>query len=141
MKIVQSRYQNIFSRFYVMSVNIFWYLVFAIPATLFFSVDMDIIFFVKLSIVFTTLFILYLWLIKSGPSKTIVIKENGFEYFDYEMKKQVQWDDFKGYKITKSMPYQIIIEIDKQQNIEFGYYVFSSKQRKALFSVFDEKQS
>ena len=76
----------------------------------------------------------------SGPSKKILINENGFTYFDYEMKREVDWCDFKGYKITKSMPYRVIIDVSSEYKIEFGYYVFSAKQRKALFDIFESKQ-
>ncbi|TLU67503.1 hypothetical protein FE810_00680 [Thalassotalea litorea] len=141
MEIVQSRFQNVFSRLYVMMVHIFWYVVIGIPASIFFSTSIDIIFFIKISLAFTSLFIIYLWLLHPEPSKKIVMNENGFDYYDYQMKREVDWRGFKGYKITKSIPYRVIIELETQENIEFSYYTFSSNQREMLFDLFKKKQS
>ena len=122
-----------------MSSNIFWYLVVGIPLSLWNDSYLDITLFIKLSMVFTILFTFYMFIFHRKPSKRVILKNHSFEYYDYELKTIVNWNDFQSYKISKWIPHIITLKIKGQEDIIFGYYIFSSKQRKILFKALDQK--
>jgi len=122
-----------------MSANIFWYLVVGIPLYLWNDSYVDIVFYCKLSLAFTILFICYMFIVHRDPSKRLILKKDSFEFYDYELKTIVNWNDFQSYKISKWIPHLISLQINGQEDIIFGYYVFSSEQRKMLFRALDQK--
>jgi len=122
-----------------MSANIFGYLVVGIPFSLWNDSYLDIVLFIKLSLGFTILFIFYMFIVHRTPSKRVILKNDCFEYYDYELKTIVNWDDFQSYTISNWIPHIITLKIKGQEDIIFGYYIFSSQQRKMLFKALEQK--
>lgn len=139
LELIQSKYQSVFSRMYELVCNIIWYIVFGVIAYIFFSVEFDFSLFVIATIAIPLFIILMLWLVQTGPTKRIFFTQDGFDYYSFESKRAVRWSQYGGYKITKTIPYQIRIKVHDRPDIVFAYYTFSSDQRKLLFAVLDEQ--
>lgn len=137
-ELAQSRFQNIFNRFYEMTVNIIYTLAFAVVAVMFFSTNFNIGFFITITLTITLFLIAYMWIAYPEPSKKIVLNEEGFTFFNYENKRNVKWSEYQGYKITRFMPHKIQIKILDRKDIVFSYYLFSSSQRKQLFEMLEK---
>lgn len=137
MEIIQSRRQNILSRFFQMLLDFGWFILFSLIFLTFATERIDIWNSLTITLYLTVFTTLYLWFVYPEPSKKIVFTANGFEYHDYQLKRQVAWSDFDGYKISKFPNYQITLKIKNQDYIVFGYQVFSAKQRQQLFSALD----
>ncbi|GHE83562.1 hypothetical protein [Thalassotalea profundi] len=146
MVLIQSRYQNIFNRFYLGSINYFWALLPLIILPLFFdkhSNNLGIELYVISFIVPLVAITLWLVVFNSGQSKIIEYgleaNENGISFIKYGSKQTINWSDFAGFVIINRLPRLIILKGANDQNIEFSYYTFSSEQRKELFQVLSTK--
>ena len=141
MEFIQSRYQDVFSRFYEMVCQTVLYLVFAIIFSFLFSTDIEVYNYIVISLVFTALSVCYLLYVHRNGSKVIRLEEDKFFYKDNQTVTEFNWEDFQGYKISKTIPYQVILKDKIYGNTRFSYYAFSSKQRKKIFEVLQSKCS
>ncbi|AEP31768.1 hypothetical protein GNIT_3674 [Glaciecola nitratireducens FR1064] len=138
LELSQSKYQGVFCRFYEMISNLLWYIVLAAVISVLFSTKFDPLILVLTTFVCTFMFAAYIWFFYSGRSKRIVFLKDGFEFYNYENKRTVNWSEYEGYKITKSIPSEIRIKVHDRTDVVFSYYTFSSAQRTKLFDILDE---
>ena len=140
MEFIQSRFQNVFSRFYEMLCGMLWYVVFALVFSYFFSSDLNLLTSFIITVVFTFCSVCYFVFVYKDASKLIRVNDAKFVLVDYKTVTEINWEDFQGYKISKTIPYQVIIKSKVYgTNTRFSYYAFSSKQRKQLFEVLQSK--
>jgi len=136
----QSRAQNIINKMYLWGGR---YLIFAIPAVvvgLFYQDDISHIkyFFIALVVIFL---VTTLWLLIFNSDKSRVIEyglifdDKGVCYVEYGSKKTLEWHQCEGVVVTSARDYPRVITIKSKNkdDIAFGYYVFSRKQREAIF--------
>lgn len=136
---VQSRSQNIFNRFYT---GFCKYYFFALPVLIgsiyrgeYIS---DVFYYLITLIIFLILLTSWLVIFNRGDEKII---EYGLEithhqvcFIKYGEKECIAWSDFIGFSIENNLARSVILKTINGKNIEFGYYTFSSKQRRAIFN-------
>jgi len=138
MEFIQSRFQNVFSRLYEMACEMFWYMLIAIVFSLFFSFEINFLPYFVLSLIFTTCSVCYFASIHKDAAKVIRINDEKFIFLDYKTKTVINWEDFQGYKISRTIPYKVIIKSRVYgSKTRFSYYAFSSKQRKQRKQIFE----
>ena len=141
MEFIQSRFQDVFSRFYEMICHIFWYVILALILSFFFSTEVNYFSYIVIFLVFTVCSILYLFFIHRNTSKVIRISDDKFYYRNINTVTEFSWDDYQGYEIYKTIPYQVIIKNRVYCDIRFSYYAFSPEQRKQIFNVLHNKSA
>ncbi len=139
MEFIQSRFQDVFSRFYEMICHAIWYLVAVITFSVIFSSEIDFFSYLIISFVFTLCSTCYLLYAHKNGSKVIQLTDDKFMYKDHRTVTEFVWEDFQGYKITKTMPYQVIIKDRIYGKTQFSYYAFSPKQRQEIFEILQSK--
>lgn len=140
--LTQSRFQNIFNRFYLNLHYYFWVIV----PTLVFSVLLEkeinwlsIQTMLLLGVVF--IFCVSIWLVVFNRGENAVIEyklevdDDGLTYIRYGSKLQIKWCDFEALQIKNMWPRMISLKSKRGKAIEFCYYTFSSEQRRKLFEV------
>lgn len=135
MEFIQSRYQDVFSRLYEMICHAIWFVVIALISSLIFSSDFNVLTYLEFSFIFTFGIISYLFVMHRGASKLIRISEDKFVYIDYKTVTEINWEDYQGYKISKTIPYQVVIKNRVYGETRFSYYAFSSLQRKQILEI------
>jgi len=104
------------------------------------NIELHIIFALSIPIVFT------LWLIifNSGASKItefgFSLDEEGLTFIKYGKKERITWENYQGYKLTRSFPKHVEIRNGQGSNISFSFYTFSFEQRNILFEALNNKQ-
>lgn len=100
------------------------------PYKIFFIIALVVIFLV------TTLWLL---IFNSDKSRVIeyglIFDDKGVCYVEYGSKKTLEWHQCEGVVVTSARDYPRVITIKSKNkdDIAFGYYVFSRKQREAIF--------
>jgi len=118
----------------------FWYVIFAVGFSYIFSSEIDFLTYFMLSAVFTACSVCYFIFVYKDASKVIRIDDEKFVLVDYKTVTEINWDDFQGYKVSKTIPYKVIIKSRVYgTNTRFSYYAFSSKQRKRIFEILNRK--
>jgi hypothetical protein len=144
MLIIQSRGQGIFNRVYTMFAQFIWYIIIG----LFFAVytdiyPKDILFNLSVLLTLTIVFSVWLLIFNSGKSKVIEygleLNEQGITYISYGDKLTIEWSNFVGFNVINKFPRFISLESSNGKNIEFGYYTFSSAQRREFFGYLETK--
>ncbi len=141
MEFIQSRFQDIFSRFYELICHIFWYAILVLILSLIFSSEFNYFSYIAISLAFTVCSILYLFFIHRNTSKVIRIDDDKFYYKNFNTVTEFSWDDYLGYEIYKTIPSQVIIKNRVYCDIHFSYYAFSSEQRKQIFKILHDKST
>jgi len=108
MVLIQSRFQNIFNRFYVVAVSYIWVIIPLIIVLLFIdesSNSIDIGMYLLPSGVIAVLVTLWLVAFNSGQSKVIEyaveLDDEGVSFIKYGAKQTILWTDFAGFTIKK----------------------------------------
>lgn len=140
MEFIQSRFQDVFSRLYEMVCHVIWYIIFAVVFSLAFKAEIDFFSSLIIILIITLAPILYLLLTQQGGTKVIRISDDKFVYSDANTVSEFSWDNFQGFKVSKTQPYQVIIKNNVHGKTRFGYYAFSSKQRKEIFDALQSKE-
>ena len=138
LELSQSKYQSVFCRFYEMIASLLWYIGLTAVISVLFSTKFDPLIIIFTTVVFTLMFAAYIWFFYAGRSKRIIFLKDGFEFYNYENKSTVNWSEYEGYKVTKSIPSEIRIKVHDRTDVVFSYYTFSSAQRTILFDILDE---
>lgn len=142
MRIEQSRGQYIFNRIYTESISIV-IVIFTISVICLFSQDKPDFSFVYFAVGVPVVFALWLSIFNSGESKIvengITIDKESFSYIRFNEKDIIKWSQYDGYKITEGWDRNVIVKRKEGSNIVFGYYTFSSEQRKKLFKCLDQQ--
>jgi len=117
-----------------------WYIVFAFVFSYFSSSELSFLTYFIMSVGFTCCSTLYFIFVYKNASKIIRTNDEKFVLVDYKTVTEINWEDFQGYKISKTIPYQVILKSKIYgTNTRFSYYAFSSKQRKQIFEVLQSK--
>ncbi|MCL1048536.1 hypothetical protein L2755_02660 [Shewanella abyssi] len=138
MEFTQSRFQYFFAHFYGMTVSVIVYWVVVAIMIYLFPAEYEW---------FDSYFILsaaaggihYLVAIYRQGYKVIKLTENEFIYQDNKNIQQFSWDDFEGYKVSRMIPYDIIIKNKKYGKTKFSYFTFSLTQRRQILSLLQSK--
>ncbi|MCK8044385.1 hypothetical protein MSG37_05775 [Shewanella sp. 1CM18E] len=138
MRFVQSRFQDYFSRCYEAICFLGWYLLVFITLKLLFSYDVGF----TQNVVFSVLFIIgtlvyFKFKHKSGSQYLEFI--NGKVIYRFQdVVAEIEPNDYQGYKITKLLPYKVVIYNKVYGKTKFSYYAFSLEQRRKIFKLLDE---
>ncbi len=143
MEFVQSRFQDVFSRFYEAIFDGIGYLVGVVLYLYLFTdkplwTDSDsfgALFYAVISIG-PICYLLYKY--KDG-AKRLCLNEDTFSYRDGEKVTEFAWQEYQGYKITRIPPYRVIVRDNIYDNTSFSYYAFSPQQRQQIFAILDTK--
>ncbi|MBF7074569.1 hypothetical protein ISG33_14280 [Glaciecola sp. MH2013] len=135
--IIPTKYQSVFSGLYERLSSLLWLFAISIAAWFVFSIEIASTSFLIPFLFFSISYVIFFLFFYKGASRRIIFNEEGFEFCSYENKRFVKWSEYQGYKITKFIPHQVKIKIQDRESIVFGFYAFSSEQRKKLFSILD----
>lgn len=141
MEISQSHFQSIITRAFDTIANLFWYVVITIVIGLFFHNSFDtttIIINLSLLVLTFVLASFMFALFVPKPYRRLNFSKDGLDFYTFDRVRSVKWEQILGYKVTKLFPHRFIILIDGFENIEFGYYSFSSCQRREIKKMIDE---
>lgn len=146
MRIIQSRRQNIFNRFYLLFAQYWWTFIALVIITTFSEQNFDVE--VQLKVMFCGViaviaFTLWLMIFNSGKGSLLEYgleaDEKGVHLIRYGDRCTILWRDFGGYIVKNSFPRMITLQNNNDQNIEFSYYTFSQQQRNKMFDYLENK--
>ena len=138
MKFVQSRFQDYFSRCYEAICFLGWYLIVAVTLKLLFSYDMGFTKDAALVAFFTIATLIYLKFKHQSGSQLLEFIDGKIIYKFQNLVTEIEPNDYQGYKVTKLLPYQVVIHNKIYGKTKFSYYAFSSAQRKQIFELLDK---
>ncbi len=141
MEFIQSRFQHIFSRVYELTCELVFYLIISLILTYAFSAEFDITIPIIVYSLFTVLSVAYFGYFYKGHSMAIKINDEQFVLVEYKTVTEINWQDYEGYKISKTMPYRIVIKNRVYGTTPFSYYAFSPSQRKKIIEVLENKNN
>ena len=139
MEFVQSRYQDIFSRFYELVCECIIYGVTALCISLAMSEEITTGLYLWISLAVTLGPLLYVLFFYKQASKRLYIGDDKLVFTDRNTEATLGWKDFNGYKISRIIPHQVIIKNRKYADLRFSYYAFSAAQRRQIFALLDDK--
>ena len=115
----------------------------AMASTIWHVERLNIEIYIGLALLAPLLITLWLLLFNSGSSKVteygFSIDDDGFTFIRYGEKQHINWANYEGYKLTRSVPKYVEIKNNQGQNISFSFYTFSSEQRNLLFETLNNK--
>ena len=141
---VQSRSQYLFNWFYTSTLQIVTCLISAVVISMLTDSPLNnLSLSLSTIIVLSVVYIIWIMIFNSGKSEIILhgleLDENGVTYIHSGSKETISWANFKGLIIKNRFPRLVILRSSNNKNIEFNYYVFSSKQRMAIFNYLSSK--
>ena len=144
MLIIQSRYQGIFNRIYLMFAHFFWYIAIGGVLALFtekYPDDITTSLYTLVAVIVA--FSIWLAIFNTGRSKIIEhgleLTEQGVTYINYGDKLTIKWTSFVGFTIKNRFPRLVLLKSADSEHIEFSYYMFSSTQRREMFQYLANK--
>ncbi len=138
MKFVQSRYQDYFSRCYEALCCFIYIIIFSLVGNYIFSFNINLIDDAAILLVFTLGTIGYIQFKYKNGSQFLQIDESKIIYGNKGVVAEINNKDFQGYKISKFLPYQVVIKNKIYGKTAFSYYAFSLNQRKKIFELLEE---
>jgi ABC-type multidrug transport system fused ATPase/permease subunit len=145
MKFEQSFAQSVFDRFYRSIGNAIVYFGIVLIISTIYQTPSDSQLPLIVILLFPLVVTLWLLIFNRGEGKvetfSITIKEEGITIRTYGNLKEVSWDSFTGFKISRWFPKSVKILRIQKENIEFSYYALSSDQRSELFEILRSKES
>ncbi|QQX79067.1 hypothetical protein JK628_16090 [Shewanella sp. KX20019] len=138
MEFTQSSFQYFFAHFYGMFINVMSYCVTAAIFHYFLLPESEQ-FDIWYILIMTAGVIHYLITIYREGYKVIKLTENEFIYQDNKNIQRFSWDNFEGYKVSRMIPYDIIIKNKKYGKTKFSYFTFSLTQRRQILSLLQSK--
>lgn len=136
-KFIQSRFQDYFSRCYEAICFLGWYLLVAIILKLLFSYDIGVTLEATFVALFTIGTLIYLRFKHKNGSQYIAFINGKIVYKFQNLVTEIEPNDYQGYKVTKLLPYQVVIQNKVYGKTKFSYYAFSSEQREKIFKLLD----
>ena len=139
MEFVQSRFQDIFSRFYELVCEFIVYGLIAFCVSVVLSEEITFGIYLWISVATTLGPLLYVLFIYRQAAKTLYIGDDKLVYTDRDTEAWLAWKDFAGYRISRTIPHRVIIKNRKYADLRFSYYAFSAAQRRQIFALLDDK--
>lgn len=143
----QSRFQNLFDRFYKLSVQLLIVIALSWIFRLMFGGELNTGELKSYFVIVVSLALgIPLWMMLYNRGAVSIVEygldidSEQIKYIYYDIETSLDWSSFDGFEITRLWPKKIRIRSKKGKHIEFSYYTFSSEQRKQLFRVLSEKE-
>ncbi|TLU61333.1 hypothetical protein FE810_15085 [Thalassotalea litorea] len=142
MKLVQSRKQNIFNRFYLTVIQQWWVIMGAVIALVIGDTLLELnvrTIWLGIATAVVLSVLVGLWLIAFNSGRNAIIEygieldEDGVHFIRYGSKRSISWREYSGFEVLNRSPRMIRIKQSGNKPIEFSYYTFSKPQRERLF--------